>query len=265
KEKKSKALNEAREALSNLEAIKAWREQILNAGGKQQWQRQLDVITESWSRQVRFNLSLYTALWRFSAARHYVDLLGVSREPVLLFHSSTAKDMDFAMASYGDDIADSEERKIVRREARQKQIDSHHTTLSISQGRLIETDFKGKEKDLSRRLLVGVVTEEAVRKGCNGSNEPFHNFLAKVCRVKIDPASTKMPKLPFSYGICVSRQELTTQISWPNFVRLLPHLTMSLAAGGQIFSLEIMTDGRANFRLEGKISCRKPALAAIAT
>lgn len=256
-ENKSRALNEARDALSDLANIKLWREQALKAGVKARLQQQLDLAAKQYRAQLGLNLRLYVAMCRSASLGCYVDLLGLGQEQILLSHHSSMADMDKAMIGFRNDIEDDQKRKDARRAARQEQIDSHFTTLAIVNGRLMETDHKQQSKDVSNRLLVGIVSEMTIIKYFNGSSEPIHSFLAKVCRTGRQRPETR--KLPFRYKVSSGKPGISTQITWSNFVRMMPYLTMGLELGGQLFSMKLQPDGLPIFRLEGKISTKRPS------
>lgn len=247
--RKAAELNWAKDELASDEQLKTWLE-VSTKKAKGGLQARLENMSRFAAFQQRFTLLLYASMWRIGASGgNYVDLLGIGEEEITLCRAISMSQRDTALAGLGSEIEDEEERKRFRRMERQKLIDRTFYRLSVGNGRLMETDCKGVSKDISSQLLVGVVTQETIRKEFNGSQEPIYNFLRKVCP---EPGSKATAALPFSYSADAKKRELAVSIPAQRFVRLFPHLTQETEPESWLFSMTIR-ERIPSFRLEGQI------------
>lgn len=254
-ETKSRLLNWAREELDLRFA--QWLQSSTQKGRSLRLEAELEQALSSTKSQQGFIMKLYVEMYRQSLAGHYVDLLDIGKDSIFLNRGPYSA-QDSLLAGFGKEIKDPEARRKAREEERQRIINRSFLKFSISEGRLLEEDHRGKVKDISNRLLVGVIPEKTVRKYFDMKAASICSFLNKVCPA---PEARHSQTLPFKYRLKGER-ELEIELSVARFARLFPFLSLSAKVTSfeetaHLFSM-IIENGRPIFRLEGSIRHEVP-------
>ncbi len=247
-EKKSRLLNWAREELlTSDEKLMEWIERL---SSRRTVINEMEKNVTSYAKIVAFyrnNLfSLYSILTRNGINGNYANLLGLSEAGIKICRSLTMNQQDTLLAGIGSEIKDKEERRLFRQAERQKMINRTFFTLVISDGLLIEINCNGEQKNISHKLLIGVITPETIRKKFNGSQEPIRSFLAKVC-----PKPKSHTGLTYEGN--VSSNNSIDLLTKAQLIRLLPFLSNEVKEEGWLISLSLDQEGNITGQLEGQI------------
>lgn len=247
---KTRRLNWAREELDNRFSL--WLKFSTQKGRASKLEADLERATSLMNGQQSFTMRLYIEMYRQSLAGHYVDILNISKESIVLGRGPYSP-QDSLLAGFRKEIKDPEVRRKAREEERQRIINQSFLKLSVSEGRLREENFRGEVKDISNRLLVGVIPDLTIRRYFDMKATSLCAFLEKVC-----PIGDGKPRkgLSFRYQL-KGEDELAIDLSMARFARLFPYLSLSakvttISECSYLFSM-VISNGRPTFRFEGCI------------
>ncbi len=252
-EKKTRLVNWAKDELSSPEKVEKWVSYSLKAK-KSSIREALNKANEDLATfkkvSIRFLLAAY-----YSSANQYVDMVGMQKRRTFVCRAMSMEQNAALLAGLGENLSP-EKKKEVRMKERERLINRTYYELCIKNGKLFQVDYKGREVDISSRLMIGIVSQGTIIKTSGGSSEPIYRWLQKVCPIKAQRAGMQ---LPFRYHFNEAKSEMYTDFSHEKFVSVFPFLTYRIKKDEDswLFSMR-MENGRPVFRLEGKVSHNIP-------